>query len=104
MELDTLDGLAARAFDGSIVRKDLVRRFKGQYPVPTYVAEFLIDDDMVKEHERMLTGGFYAEVEVSYDPTIAMEKGGNPFKIDALRAILMSKRDVLDLLVEGRRL
>ena len=25
-----------------IVRKDLVRKFKGQYPVPTYVAEFLL--------------------------------------------------------------
>src|SRR5437868_8798361 len=42
MELDTLDQLAAKAFDGYIVRKDLVRRFKGQYPVPTYVAEFLL--------------------------------------------------------------
>lgn len=42
MELDHVDQLAASAFDGFIVRKDLVRRFKGQYPVPTYVAEFLL--------------------------------------------------------------
>src|SRR5436305_6677714 len=42
MELDALDRLAADAFDGLIVRKDLVRRFKGQYPVPTYVGEFLL--------------------------------------------------------------
>ena len=42
MELDGLDALAAEAFDGYIVRKDLVRRFKGQYPVPTYVGEFLL--------------------------------------------------------------
>ena len=42
MELDALDRLAAEAFDGYIVRKDLVRRFKGQYPVPTYVGEFLL--------------------------------------------------------------
>ena len=42
MELDALDRLAADAFDGYIVRKDLVRRFKGQYPVPTYVGEFLL--------------------------------------------------------------
>src|SRR5437899_4936676 len=40
--LDTLDALAAREFEGFIVRKDLVRRFKGQYPVPTYVGEFLL--------------------------------------------------------------
>ena len=37
-----LDRLVAGAFDGYIVRKDLVRKFKGQYPVPTYVAEFLL--------------------------------------------------------------
>src|SRR3712207_1019816 len=42
MELDALDRLAAEAFEGYIVRKDLARRFKGQYPVPTYVGEFLL--------------------------------------------------------------
>ncbi len=42
MELDALDVITARAFEGFIVRKDLVRRFKGQYPVPNYVAEFLL--------------------------------------------------------------
>src|SRR5829696_7266451 len=41
-DLDDLDALAARAFDGYIVRKDLALRFKGQYPVPTYVGEFLL--------------------------------------------------------------
>src|SRR6185436_12188934 len=42
MQLDALDQIAAKAFEGFIVRKDLVRRFKGQYPVPTYVGEFLL--------------------------------------------------------------
>ena len=42
MELDHLDQLAAAAFEGFIVRKDLVRKFKGQYPVLAYVAEFLL--------------------------------------------------------------
>ena len=41
-QLDPIDTIAAKAFDGYIVRKDLVRKFKGQYPVPTYVAEFLL--------------------------------------------------------------
>src|ERR1051326_425299 len=40
--LDTIDQSGAKAFEGYVVRKDLVRRFKGQYPVPTYVAEFLL--------------------------------------------------------------
>src|SRR3954452_24798014 len=42
LELDQLDRTAADAFDGYIVRKDLVRKFARQYPVPTYVVEFLL--------------------------------------------------------------
>lgn len=180
MELDALDALAAKAFDGYIVRKDLARRFKGQYPVPTYVGEFLLgrycattDDDeiaeglrivqlqlqnravrageeelfkararedgsvkvidlvtarldaktdsylatlpslrlsdvridpgLVREHERMLTGGFYAEIELGYDAAIAEESGGRPFGIRGLRAIQLSKRTALESLVEGRK-
>src|SRR3954454_14965138 len=54
--LDDLDRSAAEGFDGYIVRKDLVRRFARQYPVPTYVCEFLlgrycasIDDQEIQE-------------------------------------------------------
>ncbi|MCG6941952.1 MAG: BREX system Lon protease-like protein BrxL [Thiohalocapsa sp.] len=181
MQLDTLDRLASQAFDGFIVRKDLVRRFKGQYPVPTYVAEFLlgrycsstdeqeiqegldivqrqleartvrageeelfkarakehgrvklidlltarldskndcfvaelpslrektvrISDELVHDHERMLTGGFYAEIELTYDPSIAEEKNGRPFGIASLREIQLSKRDALDVMARGRHL
>ena len=41
-ELDHLDQLGAKAFDGFLVRKDLVRKYSRQYPVPTYVVEFLL--------------------------------------------------------------
>src|SRR5262249_8061279 len=51
----------------------------------------------------MLTDGFYAEVTLSYDGIIAQEKGGRPFKIDALRPIQMSKSDVLDIYAKARR-
>jgi ATP-dependent Lon protease len=177
--LDHLDHIAAAAFDGYIVRKDLVRKFARQYPVPTYVCEFLlgrycasindaeieegltiverqlheravrsgeeelfksrarergsvkvidlitarldaktdsyvatlpslqlrdvsIHDHLVKEHERMLTGGFYAEVDLAYDSVIAQETNGRSFSIAALRPIQLSKRNVLDALYEGR--
>ena len=42
LELDDLDQRAAKAFDGYLVRKDLVRKYSRQYPVPTYVVEFLL--------------------------------------------------------------
>src|SRR5271169_169652 len=178
-QLDHVDTIAAKAFEGYVVRKDLVRKFKGQYPVPTYVAEFLlgrycasvddeeiaeglriverqlgektvragehelfkarakekgrvklidiitarldagtdsflatlpslqlkdvrVSEEMVHANERMLTGGFYAEVELAYDPTIAQEKNGRPFGIESLREIQLSKREVLPALYQGR--
>lgn len=178
-ELDQLDRLAATSLDGYLVRKDLVRTFSRQFPVPTYVVEFLlgrycasVDDDeiqeglqiverqlksravkageeelfkararengevkiidiitarldaktdsyvatlpslqladvritpeLVKEHERMLTGGFYAEITLKYDAAIAQESRGRPFGVDSLREIQLSKRDVLDVLVKAR--
>jgi len=180
VELDHLDRVAAEAFDGYIVRKDLVRRFARQYPVPTYVCEFLlgrycastdegeiqeglgiverqlrdrtvrsgeeelfkarareggsvklidilsarldaktdsylaslpslqlkdvsIPDKLVRENERMLTGGFYAEVDLTYDAVIAQETNGRPFGVAGLRPIQLSKREVLDALGEGRK-
>ena len=179
-QLDDLDRAAAEGFDGYIVRKDLVRRFARQYPVPTYVCEFLlgrycastddqeiqeglgiverqlrdravrsgeeelfkararetgsvkvidiisarldaktdsyvatlpslqlkdvsIDGKLVNDNERMLTGGFYAEVDLTYDAVVAQEKNGRAFSIPALRPIQLSKRDVLDALYAGRR-
>lgn len=180
VEMDHLDTVAAAAFEGYLVRKDLVRSYARQYPVPTYVVEFLlgrycastdpgeideglaivqkqlqgrtvrtgdeelfkarareegtvklidivrakldpkndcyvaelpslalknvqIPDRLVKENERMLTDGFYAEVSLEYDPMLAEEKNGQPFRIPSLRPIQMSKPDVLDVFARGRR-
>jgi ATP-dependent Lon protease len=62
-----------------------------------------ITPEQVREHERLLTGGFYAEVTVSYDSAIAQEAHGRPFGVEALRAIQLSKRDVLEVLGRARR-
>lgn len=62
-----------------------------------------IDSELVKKHERMLTGGFYAEITLSYDAGIALEKNGRPFGINSLREIQLSKRDVLEVLSEARK-
>ena len=179
-ELDQIDRLAASSLDGYLVRKDLVRTFSRQFPVPTYVVEFLlgrycasIDNDeieegleivqrqlnsrtvkageeelfksrarengevkiidlitarldaktdsyvatlpslqltdvrisseLVNEHERMLTGGFYAEISLNYDAAIAQESKGRPFGIESLREIQLSKRDVLNVMAEARK-
>lgn len=42
LQMDALDNLSASVFDGYLVRKDLVRKYARQYPVPTYVVEFLL--------------------------------------------------------------
>ena len=41
-ELDQIDKKAASVLDGYLVRKDLVRTFSRQFPVPTYVVEFML--------------------------------------------------------------
>lgn len=178
MQLDALDNKAASVFEGYIVRKDLVRTFARQFPVPTYVVEFMlgrycattnpdeieegleivqrqlssrtviageeelfkaraykdgsiklidlvsarfvekergylanlpginlnrvrIADKLVDDNERLLTGGFYAEVTLEYDAVIA-EENGNAFGIKEIRPIQLSKRNVLDVMSEAR--
>jgi uncharacterized protein (TIGR02653 family) len=178
-ELDELDRLAADAFEGYLVRKDLAQQFRGQYPVPTYVGEFLlgrycattdpkeiaeglavversmkertvrageeelfksrarergrikiidllrarldaksdaykaelpslqltdihISDALVNEHDRMLTGGFYAEVTLEYIASLAQGPGGQPFRVESVRPIQMSTRDALETFIAGR--
>ena len=56
LQMDGLDQLSASVFDGYLVRKDLVRKYARQYPVPTYVVEFLlgrycatVDEDEIQE-------------------------------------------------------
>ncbi|MFC5438620.1 BREX system Lon protease-like protein BrxL [Rhodanobacter ginsenosidimutans] len=179
IELDQIDKKAASVLDGYLVRKDLVRTFSRQFPVPTYVVEFMlgrycasidqeeidegleivqrqlksrtvrageeelfkakaletgevkiidlvtarvdnkgeyvaslpslrltdvrISSELVNQHERMLTGGFYAELSVTFDVAIAQESKGRPFGITSLREIQLSKRDVLDTLAQARQ-
>ncbi|MCP5494232.1 MAG: protease Lon-related BREX system protein BrxL [Leptospiraceae bacterium] len=180
MELDELDRIAIGCLDGYLVRKDLVRIFNKQFPVPTYVVEFLlgkycasvnqeeieeglevvqrqlkdktvrageeelfksrakekgpikvidiitarldektnsylanipslqlkdarINSELVSQHERMLTGGFYAEITISYDEIITEEGRGRPFGVDSIREIQLSKRDVLNDLAKARK-
>src|SRR5580700_2750519 len=179
IEMDDLDKLGASAFEGYLVRKDLVRKYARQYPVPTYVVEFLlgrycastdekeiaegleivekqlqdrtvrtgeeelfkarakeqgsvklidivrakldpandcyvaelpslalrnvrISDNLVRDNERMLTDGFYAEVTLAYDGIVAQQSNGKPFGIDSLRPIQMSKSDAVDTLARER--
>jgi len=181
MELDKIDQISAKAFEGYIVRKDLLEQFRKTFPVPTYVIEFLlgrycattdegeiqegleivkrqlqdrtvrpgeeeyfksrarekgsiklidiitarldtnsdsyvatlpslqlnkvrISAEIVNANDRMLTGGFYAEIELEYDAAIAQENSGRPFGISNIRPIQLSQRNVLDLLYKGREL
>ena len=179
MILDELDTIAAKAFDGYIVRKDLALKFRGQYPVPTYVGEFLlgrycastnedeisegleiverqmrertvrpgeeelfksrakelgsvklidlitvrldsytdsylatlpslqlkdvrINHDLIADNDRILTGGFYSEISLEYDASIAQEKNGRPFGISSLRPIQLSKSGAVNDFAKGR--
>ena len=66
------------------------------------VRDVQVADRFVKEHERMLTDGFYAEVTLGYDAVIAQERNGRPFFIESLRPIQLSSTNALDTLKQGR--
>ena len=57
LTLDDLDRRAAQVFDGYLVRKDLVRKYSRQYPVPTYVVEFLLGRYCATTDEREIEEG-----------------------------------------------
>jgi ATP-dependent Lon protease len=50
----------------------------------------------------MLTGGFYAEIELEFDKFIAEESGGKPWGVVNIRPIQLSQRNVLEVLFKGR--
>ena len=62
-----------------------------------------IADDIVRANERMLTGGFYAEITLAYDSVVAEEKDGRPFGVESLRPIQVADRHSGKHLAEGRR-
>jgi ATP-dependent Lon protease len=96
--------------DGTVKLIDIVRA-KLDVKNDCYVAELpslalqnvQIPDRLVRDNERMLTDGFYAEVTLEYDPVLAEEKVGRPFRIPSLRPIQMSNPDVVDVLAKGRQ-
>lgn len=103
MQLDALDRLAASAFDGFLVRKDLVRRYSRQFPVPTYVVEFLlgrycatVDEAEIEEGlkivERQLQDRTVRTGEEELFKARAREKGSVKL-IDLIKAKLDPKND-----------
>src|SRR5450759_1788914 len=57
MELDKIDQISAKAFEGYIVRKDLLEQFRKTFPVPTYVIEFLLGRYCATTDEKEITEG-----------------------------------------------
>lgn len=56
-EMDQLDILSAGAFPGYLVRKDLVRKYSQQFPVPTYVVEFLLGRYCASTNSKEISEG-----------------------------------------------
>ncbi len=103
MKIDDLDKLGASAFQGYLVRKDLVRKYSRQYPVPTYVVEFLlgrycatIDEKEIEEGlqvvERQLKDRTVRTGEEELFKARAREKGSVKL-IDIVKARLDAKND-----------
>jgi len=62
-----------------------------------------IDDRLVKEHERLLMGGVWAEITLRYDDTFIFKGQNRPFFIESIRPIQLSNRN-LEGFVAARKL
>ena len=103
MEMDQLDKKAAEAFGGYLVKKDLVRTFSKQFPVPTYVVEFLLGRYCASTNEAEIKEGIEIVQKQLQDRTVkagdeelfksrAREKGSVKI-IDLITARLDAKTD-----------
>jgi ATP-dependent Lon protease len=101
--MDDLDKLGASAFQGYLVRKDLVRKYSRQYPVPTYVVEFLLGRYCATTDEKEIEEGLGIVERQLKDRTVrtgeeelfkarAREKGSVKL-IDIIKARLDAKND-----------
>lgn len=53
-----------------------------------------IDDTLVREHDRLLMGGIWAEVALRYDDSFVFRGQNRPFFVESLRPIQLSTRNV----------
>lgn len=103
MELDHLDSLAAKTYDGFLVRKDLVRKYARQYPVPTYVVEFLLGRYCASVNEAEIAEGLGIVEQQLTDRTVRTgdeelfkaraKEDGSVRIIDLVKARLDAKND-----------
>jgi ATP-dependent Lon protease len=77
-------------------------RYLGELP-SVGLRDVLIPDAIVRDHERMLTDGFYAEVTLHYDAMAAQAQGGVPFRVESLRPIQLSDSKALETLSNARK-
>ena len=77
-------------------------RYLGELP-SVGLRDVLIPDGIVRDHERMLTDGFYAEVTLRYDAMAAQAQGGVPFRVESLRPIQLSDSKALETLSNARK-
>jgi ATP-dependent Lon protease len=53
-----------------------------------------IDESVLREHDRLLMGGVWAEVTLRYDASLKFKNQFRPFVIDSMRPIQLSSRSV----------
>src|SRR4030043_451837 len=61
-----------------------------------------IDDSLVREHDRLLLGGIWAEITLRYDDSYVFKGQNRPFFVDTIRPIQLSSRNI-ETFVEARR-
>ena len=61
-----------------------------------------IDDHLVREHDRLLMGGIWAEIVLRYDDSFVFKGQNRPFFVDSIRPIQLSTRN-MESFVDARK-
>jgi ATP-dependent Lon protease len=61
-----------------------------------------IDESEVRNHDRLLMGGIWAEISLRYDESFIFKAQNRPFFVDSIRPIQLSSRNI-EQFIEGRK-
>jgi ATP-dependent Lon protease len=61
-----------------------------------------IDEAQVRQHDRLLMGGIWAEISLRYDESFIFKNQNRPFFVDGIRPIQLSSRNI-EQFVQGRK-
>lgn len=62
-----------------------------------------LDESLVRQHDRLLMGGIWAEIKLRYDDTYVFKAVNRPFVVESIRPIQLSNRNIEGFIAARKR-